>query len=154
DSRNSVRPPAPRPLIIIRFFHNNSSRLPNAHRGPRSISRPTRLRYTRKWRPMMHDLVTLLAQASANPQMDTGLVIFMGVLGATFIIVLAGIVAGTWTQIHRLRHEGALKQKMIDRGMSAEDIVAVQNNRRPGEGADDHSWAGERTGGLPCACEA
>jgi hypothetical protein len=60
------------------------------------------------------------------------------------IIALAGIWAGAWTKVHRLRLENALKQQMVDRGMPAADIVAIIKSQRPGEGAVE----------LPCASEA
>jgi hypothetical protein len=103
---------------------------------------------------MMSDLVPLLAQVSPNHQIDMGLVFGLGSAVATFIIVLAWIVASAWTQIHRLRLESPLKQQMIDRGMSAEDIVAVLNNQRPGEGAVGHPRASEGAVEPPCASEA
>ena len=59
-------------------------------------------------------------------------------------IVVIGIRAIAWTQIQALRLENELKRQMIDRGMSADEIVSVLKNRRPGERADE----------LPCASEA
>jgi hypothetical protein len=64
-------------------------------------------------------------------------------IGALMIISLAGVWAGAWTTVHKHRLDHALKQQMVDRGMTAEEMIAVMsgaNRRRPGED-------------LPCACE-
>jgi hypothetical protein len=102
----------------------------------------------------MSDLVPLLAQVSPNHPIDIGLVVGLVFIVGIFIIALVAIVATAWSQIHRLRLEGPLKQQMIERGMSAEDIVAVLTNQMPGEGAVGHPRASDEAIDFPCASEA
>ena len=97
----------------------------------------------------MSDLVPILAQVSSNrPGFDpvgvliAGIVVFIVV--SLFSVPLVWVIAEAWTQIRKLQLEVGLKRQMIDRGMSAEDIVSVLQNRRPGERAEE----------LPCASEA
>jgi hypothetical protein len=66
------------------------------------------------------------------------------VLFTPAIIAVAGIWAGAWTKVNKLRLENALKQQMIDRGMSADDIVMVVTRAKPAASAVE----------PPCACEA
>jgi hypothetical protein len=66
------------------------------------------------------------------------------VLFTPAIIAMAGIWAGAWTKVNKLRLENALKQQMIDRGMSADDIVAVVTRAKPGAAGVE----------PPCASEA
>src|SRR5438105_2629547 len=67
-------------------------------------------------------------------------------MGVTFLILvsLAGIIVPAWAGAHKVRLETALKQQMLERGMSAEEIVRVLNAhpRAP--------WGGES---YPCASE-
>jgi hypothetical protein len=59
------------------------------------------------------------------------------------VIAVVAIVAGAWTKVNKLRLENALKQQMVDRGMSADEIVAVvASTRRSGYAAES-----------PCASE-
>jgi len=64
-------------------------------------------------------------------------------IGAVLIISLAGVCAGAWTTVHKHQLDHALKQQMIERGMTAEAIIAVMGStERRGIGED-----------LACACE-
>jgi hypothetical protein len=102
---------------------------------------------------MMSDLVPILVYAqSIEPFHPMWLVV--GILVGVFVISLVAIVASAWTQIHTLRLNHSLKRQMIDRGLSADDILAVLNGQRPGEGAVSHPRAGEGAVEPPCACEA
>ena len=50
-------------------------------------------------------------------------------------ITLAGIAAGVFSSIHRRRVEEGLKRDMLDRGMSADEIVKVIEAAPPPEDA-------------------
>ena len=67
--------------------------------------------------------VPLFAELSAN-QVVALIVVALGV-GALVLISLAGIMAPAWASVNKLRLETALKQQMLERGLSAEEIVAV-----------------------------
>jgi hypothetical protein len=53
----------------------------------------------------------------------------IAILGG-FLFVLIGVLAQTWLSAHRTTKDTQLKQDMLDRGMSAEDIVKVINAGR------------------------
>jgi hypothetical protein len=59
------------------------------------------------------------------------------------IIAVVGIWAGAWTKVNKLRLENALKQQMIERGMSTDDMVKVLTQAKAGEGAVEHPCASE-----------
>jgi signal transduction histidine kinase len=42
-----------------------------------------------------------------------------------FAVPIVAIIAGVWSQVERRKADNELKQSMIDRGMSAEDIERV-----------------------------
>jgi hypothetical protein len=50
-------------------------------------------------------------------------------------ITLAGILAGVVTTMHKRRTEENLKRDMLDRGMTADEIVKVIESARPPEDA-------------------
>jgi hypothetical protein len=52
------------------------------------------------------------------------------------IISLAGIIAGLVNSIHRRRIEESLKQDMLDRGMSADEIAKVVEAAPPQNAAE------------------
>ena len=64
-------------------------------------------------------------------------VIVLVVIGCAMglIIALAGIAAGVFSAVHRRRIEEGLKRDMLDRGMSAEEIVKVIESASPPEDA-------------------
>lgn len=55
--------------------------------------------------------------------------------GTGVLISLAGITASVINSVHRRRIEESLKQDMLDRGMSAEEIVKVIESAAPPEDA-------------------
>ena len=58
---------------------------------------------------------------------------FAGVVGGVLIAVTA-IVVSQWRRVRVAEIEGALKQQMLDKGMSAADIEKVMNaGQEPGE---------------------
>src|SRR4051812_48843385 len=60
-----------------------------------------------------------------NPSQVTALAIVgMGVFVFT-VIALAGILVSNWASVSKVRLETALKQQMIERGMSAEEIIKI-----------------------------
>jgi hypothetical protein len=76
-------------------------------------------------------------------------VIALVVIGCatTLVISLAGIAAGVVNAVHRRRIEESLKQDMLDRGMSAEEIVKVIESAAPPEDATGRwiaSWCKKR----------
>ncbi|MBN2211156.1 MAG: hypothetical protein JW709_07145 [Sedimentisphaerales bacterium] len=54
---------------------------------------------------------------------NTGSVMFIMI----FSIPIVGIIAHYWHEIHKTRSNNELKQSMLDRGMSAEEIERVLN---------------------------
>ena len=68
---------------------------------------------------------------------DQWFVIAMVVIGCGtgVLISLAGITASVVNSVHRRRIEESLKQDMLDRGMSAEEIVKVIESAAPPEDA-------------------
>jgi hypothetical protein len=59
------------------------------------------------------------------------------------LISLVGIWAGAWTSVNKVRLEHALKQQMLDRGLSPDEMVSILASTRP------HNRGVE----FPCACE-
>jgi hypothetical protein len=73
----------------------------------------------------------------------TGIVIVaMGVVFVT-LVSLAGIIFPAWAGVSKLRLETALKHKMIERGMSAEEIVRVMSLSSSNERAINEPFASE-----------
>jgi hypothetical protein len=70
---------------------------------------------------------------------DERFVLVLTAIGCTtaVIIVLSGIFAGVWSSMKHKRLEIELKQDMLDRGMSSEEIEQVIE-ATPKEGID--SW--------------
>jgi hypothetical protein len=60
------------------------------------------------------------------------------------LISVVGVWAGAWTNVNKLRLDHAIKQQMLDRGLSTDDMLAVLAGTR-------HRQHGEE---LPCASEA
>ncbi len=79
---------------------------------------------------MTIDMCPLFAQTSSSQSLLFQALVL--VLCVPTIIAVVAIWAGAWTKVHRLQLDNALKQQMIERGMSAEEIVAVLTSRRPG----------------------
>jgi len=44
-----------------------------------------------------------------------------------FGLPIVAVAAGTWYQLNKVRSDNELKQSMIERGMSAEEIERVMN---------------------------
>lgn len=60
-----------------------------------------------------------------NPSQVTAIAIVgMGVF-VFMVVALAGILATNWASVTKARLETALKQQMIERGMSAEEIIKI-----------------------------
>ena len=55
----------------------------------------------------------------------------LGVVGA-FSIPIVGIIAGCWVAVEKARSEHDLKRRMVERGMSVEEIERVMAAK------DDH----------------
>ncbi|HZZ72247.1 MAG TPA: hypothetical protein VFE24_08335 [Pirellulales bacterium] len=51
--------------------------------------------------------------------------LFFGLLVMAGVLLLAAIAAGVWKEIRKKEIDATLKREMIERGMSAEDIVRV-----------------------------
>jgi hypothetical protein len=47
------------------------------------------------------------------------------VFGMIVLIVAIPVIAGTWQKVARIRADASLKQSMIERGMSVEEIERV-----------------------------
>jgi hypothetical protein len=59
------------------------------------------------------------------------LTLWIVAMGIAFLILvsLAGIIVPAWVSVHKARLDTALKQQMLERGMSAEEIVRVLEGR-------------------------
>jgi hypothetical protein len=90
---------------------------------------------------MLWESVPVLAEFS--PEQLTALWI-VG-MGVTFLILvsLAGIIVPVWASVHKARLETALKQQMLERGMSAEEILQVLNGREQDPSRADYPCASE-----------
>jgi hypothetical protein len=69
-------------------------------------------------------------------------IVGMGV-GFLTLVSLAGIIIPAWASVCKMKLETALKRQMIDRGMSADEILTVLSAPAPTAGTID----------LPCASE-
>ncbi len=58
------------------------------------------------------------------------------------LIAIAGIISGTISAVHRRRLEAGMKQDMLDRGMSSEEIARVIEAAPPRDWLD--RWAAAR----------
>jgi hypothetical protein len=105
----------------------------------------------------MHALTALLAQAASGPiqepisnsflslESDERFAALAIVVGcATGIIIsLGAFVAGAIDKVHRRRVESDLKRDMLDRGMSADEVVKVIEAAAPPDDATQRwiaSW--------------
>jgi hypothetical protein len=61
------------------------------------------------------------------PSFDAGEFIGLVAVAGWMLIGLVGIVAGCWVAVRRAETAAALKHDMLNRGMSADEIVAVMN---------------------------
>ena len=91
---------------------------------------------------MMYQIIPIFAQASPSTHLGVQEVLAM-VLSFPTLIAIVGFWAGAWWKVNKLRLETALKQQMVDRGMSADDIVTVLSRSKPSEAGTE----------LPCASE-
>jgi hypothetical protein len=85
------------------------------------------------------DILPILAQS----QPDVGSHVALWCIAACAFIVLACFVAWAWTTVQTSRLDHSLKHQMIERGMSAEEIVAVLTSSSPAKAPAE----------PPCACE-
>jgi hypothetical protein len=68
-----------------------------------------------------------------------GSIALMVIAGGWIIPATAGAIAKNWRRARESEHVAALKQSMIERGMSVDDIERVINAGMPGSrGADDN----------------
>jgi hypothetical protein len=81
--------------------------------------------------------------AELSPAQIVGLSIVAMGIGFVTLVSLAGIIIPAWASICKLRLETTLKHQMVDRGMSADEIVAVLNGPVPSAHTID----------FPCASE-
>ena len=72
---------------------------------------------------MVSHFVPILAEFSSS-QVVALAIVGMGV-GFLVLVSLAGIIVPAWASISRLRMETGLKQQMIERGMSTEEILSI-----------------------------
>ena len=92
---------------------------------------------------MTAPILPLLAQSAPGVLRDPGLLaLWLGIPGL-FAVVTFWIV--TWARV--IRQEIALKQQMVERGMTADEIIAVLSGTKPQE---EHRGGGVD---LPCASE-
>jgi hypothetical protein len=70
------------------------------------------------------------------------MIVAMGV-GFVTIVSLTGIIIPAWAGVAKSRLETALKQQMLERGMSAGEIVAVLGAPAPDKSGVDYAFASE-----------
>ena len=90
---------------------------------------------------MLSHFVPLIAAMSSTQQVALAIV-GMGV-GFLTLVSLAGIIVPAWASVSKLRMETALKQQMVERGMSADEIQTALSGPVPSANTID----------LPCASE-
>ncbi len=78
-----------------------------------------------------------------SPAQNVALAIVGMVVGFVTLVSLTGIIVSAWANAYKLRLDTTLKQQMVDRGMSADEIVTVLSGPVPSTNAVD----------LPCASE-
>ena len=66
------------------------------------------------------------------------------------LIVLAAVIAVQWRKVQIAKENAALKQRMIERGFTAEEIVNVIQAGAPGDRPGKAPRAAERTTGRAC----
>jgi hypothetical protein len=90
----------------------------------------------------------MMSSGSLSADQTTAVMIVLAALSAVVLIAVPGIMFGTWAAVAKARADAALKRQMVDRGMSADEIVRVVT--ACGGGAVRVAGAVD----LPCACEA
>jgi hypothetical protein len=133
--------PAYGAIGVIANFRNNPPHHPNSRRQIRPFREIGFTHPAIGSRIMTGPLVPVFAESLIY---DKGFQVVAMLLCVPTIIAFMGIWAGAWTKVNKLRLENALKQQMIDRGMSAEDIVTVVTRAKPAASGVE----------PPCACEA
>jgi hypothetical protein len=86
--------------------------------------------------------VSQVASFFSPAQMLALLCVAMGI-GFLVVVSLAGIIAPVWTNVAKHRIDIGLKQKLVDRGMSAEEILKVLSVTRAAQTAVDYPCASE-----------
>jgi hypothetical protein len=66
-----------------------------------------------------------MAMSELLHRFDAGEIIGLVAVGGGLLVGITAIVVGTWAKVRRTEIAAALKQEMLNRGMSAEDIRAV-----------------------------
>ncbi len=90
---------------------------------------------------MVNHLVPVPADFS-SAQILALAIVGMGV-GLCVIISLAGIIVPAWASVSKVRMETALKQQMLERGMSAEEILSLLGPPGSATSVVDHPCASE-----------
>jgi hypothetical protein len=90
---------------------------------------------------MLWESVPVLAELTST-QATALLIVGMGVTFLT-LVSLAGIIVPAWASVHKARLETALKQQMVERGMSAEEMLQVLNGCRQDPSGVDYPCASE-----------
>jgi hypothetical protein len=75
-------------------------------------------------------------------QVVTLAIVGMGV-GFVTLVSLTGIIVPAWTSVIKLRMETTLKQQLLDRGMSVEDILNIMGAPATGTNTMDYPCASE-----------
>jgi hypothetical protein len=78
-----------------------------------------------------------------SPAQNLALAIVGMVVGCVTLVSLTAIIVSAWANAYKLRLETTLKQQMVDRGMSADEILTVLSGPVASTNAID----------LPCASE-
>jgi hypothetical protein len=90
---------------------------------------------------MTGQFAPILAEFSSS-QIVALAIVGMGV-GFLVLVSLAGIIIPTWASVSKLRMETTLKQQMVERGMSAEEILSILGGPVTAGNVIDHPCASE-----------
>ncbi len=73
-------------------------------------------------------MLPVLAEIEWNSLLaDPGLVVVFAVWAIVGLVVLGAIIAIQWRKVQQAKNEAGLKERMIERGFTADEIVSVIN---------------------------
>jgi hypothetical protein len=70
-------------------------------------------------------MMSLLAEFDWNSVLEPEKLAMILIFGGSFIVAIVGTIAGCWLSARRHTEQIKLKQEMLDRGMSADEIARI-----------------------------
>jgi hypothetical protein len=64
-------------------------------------------------------------QELASDLIHSGYIVPLGIVSLGVLVAIVAIIAGAWRKVRRAELDAELKHKMLDQGMSADDICKV-----------------------------